>query len=189
MSAEERTRLAHVDLDTAMHHLRLAEESKRPVVQFVGEKGFGKTTHLLAIAARFAGSAYLHLPEGEHRKIPTEGEPLLVDEAQRLNLWQRLRLFQSDRTLVLGTHRDFTRQLRRAGRCVLTLAADRDTDSARVSAILNARILAVRRTEGPTPQITEATANRLFRQYGSDLRSMQHSLYEIFQQLRSIQDV
>jgi len=121
--------------------------------------------------------------------MPNAGEPLLIDEAQRLTLWQRICLFRSDRTLVLGTHRDFTRQLERAGRRVLTLAADRHTDPAQVTAILNARILAVRRTNGPTPRITEATADRLFREFGSDLRSMQHSLYEIFQQLRSIQDV
>lgn len=172
-----------------MHHLKLSAESQRPVVQFVGEKGFGKTTHLLAIAARFPESAYLHLPEGEYRPIPATGEPLLIDEAQRLTLWQRMWLFRSCRTLILGTHRDFTRPLKRAGRSVLTLAADRHTDADRVSAILNARILAVRRSEGPTPRITQATANRLFLEFGSDLRSMQHSLYEVFQQLRSIQDV
>jgi hypothetical protein len=188
-SSEERTQLAVVDLDAALHHLAQAAESKRPVVQFVGEKGFGKTTHLLAIAARFPQSAYLHIPEGESARIPVDGEPLLVDEAQRLTFWQRIRLFRSDRSLVLGTHRDFTCQLLRAGRSVLTLAADRQTNADQVSAILNARILAVRRDDAPTPCITAATAHRLFLQFGSDIRSMQHSLYEVFQQLRSIQDV
>jgi hypothetical protein len=188
-SADERTPLAQVDLESALQHLHPAAKSSRPVVQFLGEKGFGKTTHLLAIASRFPESAYLHIPEGEYRPIPNEGEPLLIDEAQRLTLWQRIRLFRSTRTLVLGTHRDFAGQLERVGRSVLTLAANRDTDAARVSAILNARIVAVRRTDGPTPRITQATATRLFSQFGSDVRSMQHSLYEIFQQLRSIQDV
>lgn len=189
LSSEERTQLAIVDLDAALDHLEQARESKRPVVQFVGEKGFGKTTHLLAIAARLPRSAYMYIPEGERGRIPVDGEPLLVDEAQRLSFWQRLHLFQSSRTLVLGTHRDFTRPLHRAGRSVLTLAADRHTNADQVTAILNARILAVRRSAAPTPRITAATANRLFRQFGSDIRSIQHSLYEVFQQLRSIQDV
>lgn len=189
MSSEERTQLAIVDLDNVMHHLKQATESRRPVVQLVGEKGFGKTTHLLAIAAMFPRSVYIHIPEGEHGRIPNDGEPLLVDEAQRLTFWQRTHLFRSDRTLILGTHRDFTRQLRRAGRRVLTLAADRHTNAEHVSVILNARILAVRRMDGPTPRITAATAHRLFHQFGSDIRSIQHSLYEVFQQLRSIQDV
>ena len=189
LSSEERTPLAIVDLDNVLHHLKQVTESRRPVVQFVGEKGFGKTTHLLAISARFPRSVYMHIPEGECGRIPNNGEPLLVDEAQRLTFWQRIHLFRSDRTLILGTHRDFTRQLDRAGRSVLTLAADRHTNAEHVSEILNARILAVRRVDGPTPRITAATANRLFRQFGSDIRSIQHSLYEVFQQLRSIQDV
>jgi len=188
-SKEERTQLALVDLNAAIQHLEQQTEIHRPVVQFVGEKGFGKTTHLLAIAARFARSAYVHIPEGERVRIPDDGEPLLIDEAQRLTFWQQIRLFRSDRPLVLGTHRDFTRQLHRAGRSVLTLAADRHTNANHVASIANARILAVRRTDGPTPRVTAATANLLYLQFGSDIRSMQHSLYEIFQQLRSIQDV
>jgi hypothetical protein len=39
------------------------------------------------------------------------------------------------------------------------------------------------------PRITFKTAEQLFEQFGPDLRSIEHSLYDTFQNLRSIQDV
>ena len=158
-------------------------------MQIVGEKGFGKTTHLLALASHFANNAYVHIPEGESVAIPDAGEPLLVDEAQRLTFLQRLRIFRSDRRLILGTHTNFENDLRRAGRPVLTIAADRFTNEQRVHTLLNDRIQFARRDAGPIPSITLTTASNLFTQFGSDIRSIEHSMYHTFQKLRSIQDV
>ena len=188
-SAQERTQLAIVELRSALDHLHSPTESLPPVLQFIGEKGFGKTTHLFAIATQFPESIYVHIPEGEHVKIPTEGEPLLIDEAQRLTYWQRFRVFRSKRMLVLGTHRDFTPQLKRAGRSVLTLEAARHTTPERIEQILNDRIKSVRRNSKPIPVITRATVEKLYALYGNDLRSMQHELYEVIQNLGSVQDV
>lgn len=185
LTREERTQLAVVEIQEALEHLTRPRAS----VQIVGEKGYGKTTHLLAIAGHFPDCSYVHIPEGQRCVIPASGDPLLIDEAQRLTLPQRWHLLRSGRRLILGTHEDFAKALSRARRPVLTLAADRFTDAARVHRILNARIQSVRRDPGPTPSITEATASRLFAQFGSDLRSIEHSLYYVFQQLRDIRDV
>ncbi|RLS80415.1 MAG: hypothetical protein DWI00_00645, partial [Planctomycetota bacterium] len=114
--AEERTQLANVELGSALEHLRFRPQSHTPALQIIGQKGYGKTTHLLSLATHFPDASYVHIPEGESIAIPAVGEPLLIDEAQRLTLWQRLRLFRSRRTLVLGTHRDFTQHLKWAGR-------------------------------------------------------------------------
>ena len=187
--AEERTQLANVELGSALEHLRPRSQSHTPALQIIGQKGYGKTTHLLSIATHFPDAAYVHIPEGEHVKIPSFGEPLLIDEAQRLTLWQRLWLFRSRRTLVLGTHRDFTQHLKWAGRSVLTLNAARHTTPARIEQILNDRIKSVRRCSESIPVVTSATAEKLFALYGNDLRSMQHHLYAVFQNLGSIQDV
>ncbi len=188
-SVEERTELALVELVTALDHLQSCSTKRPPALQVIGDKGFGKTTHLLAIAQYFADAVYLHIPEGEHPKIPDVGEPLLIDEAQRLTLWQRLWLFRSRRTLVLGTHRDFTQHLKWAGRSVLTLEAARHTTPERIEKILNDRISSVRRSENSIPVVTRRTAEILFTLYGNDLRSIQHHLYDVFQSLRSVQDV
>ena len=69
LTAAERTRLAIVEFDAALQHLK----SPRSVVQVVGEKGYGKTTHLLALAAQFSEHAYVHIPEGQRATIPTKG--------------------------------------------------------------------------------------------------------------------
>lgn len=188
-SAEDRTQLAVVDLANALDHLQQSAQKRPPVLQVIGEKGFGKTTHLLAIAKHFPDAVYIHIPEGEHVTVPNTGEPLLIDEAQRLTLWQRLWLFRSRRSLVLGTHRDFTQQLKRAGRSVLTMNAARHTTPERIEQILNDRIKSVRRNSDSIPTVTSATARTMFALYGNDLRSIQHHLYEVFQSLGSVQDV
>ncbi|HQZ63806.1 MAG TPA: hypothetical protein PLY87_01965 [Planctomycetaceae bacterium] len=185
LTADERTELALVNISDAVQHLT----KPRSVVQFIGEKGFGKTTHLLALAGRFAEHVYVHIPEGPRTAIPDAGEPLLIDEAQRLTLPQRWQVFRSDRRLILGTHRDFTNAMRTEGRSILTLSADRFTDATHVCTIFNARIEAVRRADGPTPSVTPKTAALLFAKFGSDLRSIEHALYHIFQQLKDVSDV
>jgi hypothetical protein len=188
-SAEDRTQLAVVDLADALDHLQQSAQKRPPILQVIGEKGFGKTTHLLAIARHFPEAVYIHIPEGEYATVPNTGEPLLIDEAQRLTLWQRVWLFRSQRTLVLGTHRDFSQHLNWAGRSVLTLDAARHTTPERIEQILNDRIRSVRRSSDSIPTVTRATAGTLFTLHGNDLRSIQHHLYEVFQSLGSVQDV
>ena len=185
MSRDERVPLARVEIQEALNHL----EQPRACVQFVGDRGQGKTTHLLALASRFPGSAYVHIPEHERCRIPKLGDPLLIDEAQRLTIYQRWQVLRSSRRLILGTHEDFARVLSHARRPVLTLAADRLTDAGRLCKIFNARIEAARRATGPVPTITLGTATALHARFGSDIRSIEHALYEIFQQLRDVQDV
>ena len=192
LTNDQRVQLAFVDLDSSLAHLNgevLDKKVKNAAVQIVGEKGYGKSTHLLSIATHFAGSAYVYIAEGERATVPPFGDPLIIDEAQRLSLWQRFILFRTSRRLVLGTHRDFSCQLKRAGRDVLTLSADRQTTPKRIAEILNARIHAVRRSDGDIPRITNATALELFHRFGPDIRSIQSSLYDVFQELRSVRDV
>lgn len=185
LTAAERTALAVVDNSEVLQHLTL----DRAAVQIVGEKGYGKTTHLLSFAVQFSGHAYIHIPEDQRVVIPEVGNPLFIDEAQRLTLFQRLQVFRSNRRLILGTHADFEKKLRRAGRPVMTIAADRFTNESRVHNLLNARIEFARRGPGPIPSVTLKTAAKLFTRFGSDIRSMEHSMYHTFQQLRDVQDV
>jgi len=185
LTVAERTRLAIVECDVALQHLK----SPRSVIQIIGEKGYGKTTHLLSLAIHFAGHAYIHIPEDQRVVIPAAGDPLFIDEAQRLTLFQRLQTFRSNRRLILGTHTDFEKKLCRADRPVMTIAADQFTNASRVHNLLNARIEFARRGPGPIPSITLKTAANLFTQFGSDIRGMEHSMYHAFQQLRDVQDV
>jgi flagellar biosynthesis GTPase FlhF len=60
LTVAERTRLAMVECAVALQHLK----SPRSVIQVVGERGFGKTTHLLALAAQYEKSTYVHIRKG-----------------------------------------------------------------------------------------------------------------------------
>ena len=84
---------------------------------------------------------------------------------------------------------NFSNAMETAGRPTLTLSADRFTDATHVCTIFNARIAAVRRSDGPIPSITAETAARMFATFGSDLRSIEHEFYQIFQELREIRHV
>lgn len=168
--------LADVEIDDAVAAL----SQSRTAIQYIGKKGHGKTTHLLAINSQFPNASYLHIPDGQRRKVPT-GSPILIDEAQRLTVWQRWRLFCSSIPLVLGTHRDFRTELVRAGRQVTTIEVAHQTDAARLHRLLNARIAAVRRGPGILPSISPDTTNALLNRLGPNVRAIVHALYSEFQ--------
>jgi hypothetical protein len=184
LSFEDWTRVAAVDVD------RVVASLKNPnyVVQFVGEKGYGKTTHLLAIRSHFATAGYVHIPEGETAEIPS-GCPVLIDEAQRLTTWQRFRLFRQAVPLVLGTHRDFSVELRRAGRSVETVAVEQGTTATLLYDLLNRRIEHARRGDGPVPSVTVDTTAMLLERCGPNIRRILHELYAVFQNLTHVCDL
>lgn len=185
LSAEERMQLADVDEVT-----EYAEQLTDPltVLQFMGGKGHGKTSHLLAVRAAIPASVYLHIPEGERRPVP-EGSPLLIDEAQRLTWFQRGTVFRQRRPLVLGTHRDFESVLSQCGRRVITLNVENSVTTDRLHRIFNARISTARRAEGAVPQVSAATVRKLRSRFGPNIRRMIHELYLKFQDLREVGDV
>ncbi|APZ95617.1 hypothetical protein [Fuerstiella marisgermanici] len=184
LSLEEWATLAIVDVEAAVHRLR----QPRHTVQFIGEKGYGKTTHLLAIRSRFPDAGYVHIPEGQRAAVPA-GAPIIIDEAQRLTWWQRLTTFRAHVPLVLGTHRDFTGELLRSGRTVETIRVEHATNAERLQQLLNARIEKSRRDAGAIPSISSGTVHRLLKKYGPDIRSAIHEMYVTFQSLNNIRCV
>ncbi|MEQ9407288.1 MAG: hypothetical protein RIK87_06155 [Fuerstiella sp.] len=181
---EERTALAVVDVDAISRRLT----NTGYAVQFVGDKGHGKTTHLLALKARLANAGYVHIPEGQCAPLP-QGSPILIDESQRLTRWQRFRLFRRPVPLILGTHEDHSAELKRAGRTVETIEVGQGTSTERLHQILNARIEWVRRHDGPLPGVSVETVHRLRHTFGPDVRSILHELYVEFQRLTEVRHV
>ena len=163
---------------------------KRPgyAVQFVGDRGRGKTTHLLAIGRHFPDAVYVHVGEGERPRIP-RGHPLLIDEIQRLPPRRRRRVFRRRVSLAIGSHQDVRAELVAAGFDVETVDVGGLVDARRLREILSRRIEAARRRPGPIPQITSPTAHALIDRFGDDLRAIEWHLYDLFQNLPGIQDV
>lgn len=179
LTRAERAELAVVeDMDAWLAALT----DSRTAIQFFGDCGFGKTTHLLAIEKRLASAAYVYYPETGRRPVLPRQRPLLVDEANRMGWRQHLQLLRGAGPIVIGTHVDYSWRLRRAGFCVLNVNVEQPKEPALLAKILNRRVEASRVDEGlPIPLIDEEFAEQLLKQLGSNLRRIEHFLYERFQ--------
>jgi hypothetical protein len=179
-----RAEFAVVDIDGFVDRLR----EPNFALQFIGEKGHGKTTHLMALLPHFPDATYLHIGEGERPTIP-RGKPLFIDEAQRVGPAERRRINRRGVPLVFGTHRNFQRELERNGREVVTVTPGDYVDVNRVLKILNRRIQWARRGPGDVPAITVATAQAMIALHGANIRAIEAKLYDIFQNLDAVRDV
>ena len=188
MDPARRADLAVVDIGEIVSQLR----SPRFAVQFLGDCGRGKTTHLLAIRASIGRGPYMHIAEGQRvRTLPEapEGAAIFIDELQRLPRSLRRKLLGGKNPLALGTHKDFRRALERAGYEVRTVRPAELLSAARVKSIFDRRIEHARRFEGAVPAIGGDTVADLLRRYGSNVRGMEHEMYERFQELQGVCDV
>ena len=185
---EERPRLAVVDVGRWVEPLMA-----RPgfALQVLGDAGRGKTTHLLALREALPEASYRHITEGERvpaRAIVT-GRPTIIDECQRLSPRARRRVFARGVPLLLGSHEDHEPELRRSGYEVDTIRPAETLARERLVSILEARIEASRRAPGPVPTVSDEAVDALRERYGTDVRAMEHCLYEVFQLLSEIRDV
>jgi len=171
-------------------------------LQVLGEAGRGKSTTLVALAARFRASglavASEYLPEGRSRLGTDPAHASLdvfcLDEAQRLSSRARRRLLgaavrRPGLRLVLGSHEDLGSLFAARG---LPLAAVRlDAGSrAHLTAILERRLEHFTRwrnthEDGPAQPVTlnDAALDWLWSNFGSDGRGAERLLYEAFQRL------
>jgi hypothetical protein len=166
----------------------LVERLLRPgcAVQFLGDAGRGKTTHLLAIGRCFDHAAYVRIEEDGPPPPFPQGYPLLIDEAQRLPRRVRRQVFRGPVSVALASHRDLGIELRRAGLDVHTVRIGQHLPPARLCEMLNRRVEAARRGAGQVPRLTLAAATQLVEHFGTDIRAIEGHLYERFQHLAEV---
>lgn len=174
-SVEDRARLALVDCDS------LAEGE---IVQFIGESGRGKTTHLLALASRHEDAVYEKLEEGQDRWVATPplNAPFLLDEAQRARPEHLRALLSSGRTLALGTHDD----LCGLAPCPIHTVRVGGVGAEKLAAIVARRIDWARRGPGPVPSVSRSALTALQTRHRDDVRGIIGELYDVFQTLREV---
>lgn len=177
LTREERAELAITDLTPWLALL----SNRSCVIQFVGDCGRGKSTHLLALAKQLSTAPFVYIPEQGPAPTLPEARPLIVDEVQRLSTRQRNQLARAGGPLILGSHSDHTRQFQRFGLIVHTVLVAQLMTPSKIHAILNKRIEASRHQPGQVPSISMPLAVRLFEQFGSDMRGIEHYLYSQFQ--------
>ncbi len=142
---------------------------------------------MIAIAAHFPESTYVHVHEGDKPVFP-EGHPLFIDSIHLVPKRQRKRLFRRRVSFVVSTHVDVAGELSGAGVAVETLRPADWLSEKRILSIFNRRIEAARRGPGDIPRITPRTARKLINKFDNDVRSMENHLYDIFQNLEEVQD-
>ncbi len=179
LTRPERAELGICSVETWLGLINGPNADKQ-VVQFIGECGRGKSTHLLSIHAQVPGARYVYLPIDQPAPTLDSHRPLLVDEAQRLTKRARRKLFADGGPLVLGTHEDLTSEIAAAGLSVTTVPVASLLTAERLQAILHARIAASRLGPGSLPHISLNRCQRLIETFGDDIRSMEHHLYLIF---------
>ena len=84
--------------------------------------------------------------------------------------------------MVLGTHKDLSRPLMRAGYEVRTQRIGLSLSVEKLCEILNRRIQASRRDPlAAVPQLSQADAHVLLKRFGTDVRGIESYLYDIVQ--------
>jgi len=152
------------------------------VVQFVGDCGRGKTTHLLALWAQYPGAVYERLDEGQDScrgPVPASGL-LLLDEAQRLRPALLRRLLRREGPVALGTHVDLSAAARRPIPTILL----RGLDVPKLRRIVERRIGWARRGAGPVPEVPETALRALIQRHGDDVRAIEGTLYDAIQSMK-----
>ncbi len=175
----ERAELSVCSLDPWLTLLQGPDASQQ-VIQFIGECGRGKSTHLLTIEQQLPGSRYVYLPMDAPLPAIPPHRPMLIDEAQRLSKRLRRKVFAEGGPLVLGTHENLASEINAAGLKVTTVHVATLLTVTRLQEMLHARIEASRLGPGTVPRISLARCQRLIDTFGDDVRSMEHHLYAIF---------
>lgn len=170
-----------------------------PYLQLLGDKGHGKTTALLALAAHLKSQgfrvAYEHLEvDQDHFTTPLAAlDAFLLDEAQRLTPSERQRLLQANLArLIVAGHEDLTPLFSRFGLALVTVRLD-TCSFTHIAAVVGRRLnfFAL-----PVPPGAPACANispqalaYLHTAFGADVRQIEIALYETFEVLKGREGV
>ncbi|MFN2147707.1 MAG: hypothetical protein ACK2T2_04895 [Anaerolineales bacterium] len=176
--------------------LLAALDQASPILQILGASGRGKSSALLAVKrellARGREPHYLYLPPGMHRlkRDQQSGDPLLLDEIERLPPRSRRRLFRAALglpgkapQLVFSSHGDLAREVEAIQPGVLASIPLPPITGGQLADLLHARIRAESIAGDPPVWFDDQAINLLIEYFGDDLRTMERTLYEAFQRL------
>jgi hypothetical protein len=179
LTRDERVSLAVTDVVQWSETLRQAmQHRQRIAIQFIGKAGRGKTTRMLALAAKFPECSYTYVAEEAPCPAIPWGRPILIDEAQRLTHQARQAVTASGAPIVFATHQDLTKVLRASGYDVTTYTIGESNNSSLLCELAQRRIDASRCDDRPVPQFTREDAERMIHRFGTDFRAIEGFLYD-----------
>ncbi len=157
-------------------------------LQFLGKKGRGKTTHLLALQKYFPDAPYIYYPENGPKPKIGKFPLLFLDETQRFKPKERMRIWQRKTTFVVGTHKDHSEEFAKAGLEYESIILE-GLSEAKLANIIKLRLEHARRSKGNIPYLDESAIKKLIERFDDNIRSIEDYLYEVFQDLETISHV
>lgn len=166
---------------------KLVSNGQPKIVEFVGKKGRGKTSHLKLLQQHLSDYPLFLLNEqSDFSKIYNHPSKIVfIDSIHHFNMWQRRRLFQMDKTIVLTTHWSRFFEIKMAGKAYFKFDF-KGIDKAILTTILENR-MRIASTERETIfKIKNAEVASLIKKYGDDYRGILNHLYDEFQKTKMI---
>jgi hypothetical protein len=182
--------------------VREALDQSTPVVQILGESGRGKSSTLLAVKRELLTLGrdphYVYLPPDSRRLKASEiyGDPLLIDEIERLPARSRRRLYHTRLhahrdlpSLIFSSHVDLVLEVERLETGTTASVKIPSLSETQLGDLLNVRIRSASTGENLPVWFNPGAVNLLSQLYGGDLRRIERTLYEVFQRLESAGEI
>jgi len=159
----------------------LLEENADIVIQLVGKKGRGKTTHLKYLHCFFPSSDIVLLSNQQNIDHKLYRRDLIfVDSIHHWSLFQRLAFYKNNKTIVLTTHHSKNLECAFCGKKIKTYFF-KGINPEKLTAILTNRIrLAIDETAYDLVKINEDFIIKLIKHFGDDYRGIINHLYQTF---------
>lgn len=167
-------------------------------LQFLGEKGQGKTTALLKLTSEFKKRAQKVVYESlrcgqQHFETAIDDlDVFVLDEAQRLSWWQRRHLLKMVRQnescrLILSSHQDLRYWFAYYRLPLITIQLENHLTYQHWRTLLARRLAYFALPNADYVTLAPDAVRYLYETFGHDLRAGEWFLYEVWQRLENVE--
>lgn len=178
LDAEERREVACVDLGSLVNEVG----QSKTAIQFLGDHGRGKTTHLLALHSHYRVIPYIKVFPDSRISLP-KSNIYFIDSIENIPFTSRLSLYKKVNHLVFTTHKNLSIELKLMRLSVTTRRISQQSVN-KLQTIFQRRVDYAKKNCGPAPDVTQDMVARLINKFGDNIRAMEHELYQHFNALR-----
>lgn len=160
----------------------LIEDPTPKIIEFVGKKGRGKTTHLNLLHRFFDDSQILHLDQNRKNIHLSKARLIFVDSIQQLTWNRRMKLWLNrDTTYIITTHISKKWEYKLAKRNYHSFKF-KGISIKQLEHILKSRIELASDINPEAIQINQNVLKDLIKRYKDDYRGILNTLFDSFKQ-------
>ncbi|MBQ4803292.1 hypothetical protein J8L88_10570 [Aquimarina sp. MMG015] len=161
--------------------IKILNQDHPIIIQFLGKKGRGKTTHLRALHQLISNSEIHFLDRNSYKKITNpDNRNLLIDSVHHIPLRKRLQLWKSSNTsYVVTTHIPRNIEFLFCKRKYKTIHF-KGLSLIKLESILKKRIAQYSSIEQNKVIIDTTALKMLLKHYGDNIRGLLNFLYDCF---------